>query len=147
MDCSLRGSSVHGIFQARILEWVAISFSRRSSQPRDRTKVSRVVSRRFTVWATREDLWKGPNKYLLNKWKCGWMTWQLIAWERKKYNSWGVEKKTSSGLLPGELKRWWWLSQMWRGQVRVRCCSVPGNDLVLGLALGSKGTSSLSCEA
>ena len=34
-DCSLPGSSVHGIFQARILEWVAISFSRRSSQPRD----------------------------------------------------------------------------------------------------------------
>ena len=35
MDCSLRGSSVYGIFQARILEWVAICFSRRSSQPRD----------------------------------------------------------------------------------------------------------------
>ena len=35
MDCSLPGSSVHGIFQARILEWVAIFFSRRSSQPRD----------------------------------------------------------------------------------------------------------------
>ena len=35
VDCSLPGSSVHGIFQARILEWVAISFSRRSSQPRD----------------------------------------------------------------------------------------------------------------
>ena len=40
MDCSLRGSSVHGIFQARILEWVAISFSRRSSQPGDQTPVS-----------------------------------------------------------------------------------------------------------
>ena len=40
MDCSLPGSSVHGIFQARILEWVAISFSRGSSQPRDRTWVS-----------------------------------------------------------------------------------------------------------
>ena len=35
MDCSLPGSSIHGIFQPRILEWVAISFSRRSSQPRD----------------------------------------------------------------------------------------------------------------
>ena len=34
MDCSLSGSSAHGIFQARILEWVAISFSKRSSQPR-----------------------------------------------------------------------------------------------------------------
>ena len=37
MDCSLPGSPIHGIFQARILEWVAISFSRGSSQPRDQT--------------------------------------------------------------------------------------------------------------
>ena len=43
MDCSLPGSSVHRIFQARILEWVAISFSRRSSQPRDWTLVSSIV--------------------------------------------------------------------------------------------------------
>ena len=42
VDCSLPVSSVHGIFQARILEWVAISFSRGSSQPRDRTHVSYV---------------------------------------------------------------------------------------------------------
>ena len=40
MDCSLSGSSLHGILQARILEWVAISFSRGSSQPRDQTWVS-----------------------------------------------------------------------------------------------------------
>ena len=40
MDCNLPGSSVHGIFQARILGWVAISSLRRSSQPRDRTCVS-----------------------------------------------------------------------------------------------------------
>ena len=54
MDCSLPGSSVHGIFQARILEWVAISFSRRSSQLRDWTWVFRTGGGRFTVWATRE---------------------------------------------------------------------------------------------
>ena len=54
MDCSLSGSSVHGILQAGILEWVAISFSRRCSQPRDWTRVSCIVGRRFTVWATRE---------------------------------------------------------------------------------------------
>ena len=51
MDCSPPGSSVYGIFQARVLEWVAISFSRGSSQPRDRTRVSRTAGRRFTVWA------------------------------------------------------------------------------------------------
>ena len=47
--CSLPGSSIHGIFQARVLEWVAISFSRGSSQPRAQTQVSRIVGRRFTV--------------------------------------------------------------------------------------------------
>ena len=40
MDCGLPGSSVHRIFQARILEWIATSFSRESSQPRDQTRVS-----------------------------------------------------------------------------------------------------------
>ena len=52
MDCSLSGSSVHGIFQARVLEWIAISFSRGSSWPRNLTWVSRIASRHFTVWAT-----------------------------------------------------------------------------------------------
>ena len=52
-DCSLPRSSVHGIFQARVLEWVAISFSRGSSQPRDQTWVSCIVGRFFTIWATR----------------------------------------------------------------------------------------------
>ena len=54
MDCSLPGSYIHGIFQERVLEWVAISFSRGSSQPRDRTRVSCIVGRRFTIWATKE---------------------------------------------------------------------------------------------
>ena len=48
------GSSVHGIFQAGIVEWAAIPFSRGSSWPRDQTRVSLIVSGRFTVWATRE---------------------------------------------------------------------------------------------
>ena len=57
MDCrSLPCFSVHGIFQARVLEWVAISFSRGSSQPRDRTQTFCIIGRHFTVWATREVL-------------------------------------------------------------------------------------------
>ena len=54
MDRSLPASSVHGVFQVRILEWAAIPFSRGSSQPRDGTWVFRIVGRRFTIWATRE---------------------------------------------------------------------------------------------
>ena len=56
MDHSLPGSAVHGIFQARTLEWAAISFSSRSSHPRDWTLVSCIAHRCFTVWATREGL-------------------------------------------------------------------------------------------
>ena len=56
MDCSPPGSSVHEIFQARILEWVAISFSRGSSQPRDQTQVSCTAGRFFTDRATRKAL-------------------------------------------------------------------------------------------
>ena len=49
MNYSLSGSSVHGILQARILEWVAMPFSRGSSQPRDRNQVSCIEGRFFTV--------------------------------------------------------------------------------------------------
>jgi len=54
MDCSPPGFYVYGILQARILEWVAIPFSRGSYWPRDRTQVSCIAGRFFTVWATRE---------------------------------------------------------------------------------------------
>ena len=49
MDCNLPGSSILGILQARILEWVAIFFSRGSSQPRDQIQVSHIAGRFFTV--------------------------------------------------------------------------------------------------
>ena len=64
MDCSLPGTSVSGIFQARILEWIAIPFSRGSFQSRDQTQVSYIAGRFFTFWATWETL-----KYLnITKW-------------------------------------------------------------------------------
>ena len=47
MGCSLPGYPIHGILQVRVLEWVAISFSRGSSRPRDRTQVSHIPGRRF----------------------------------------------------------------------------------------------------
>ena len=52
--CDPMDYTVHGILQARILEWVAFAFSRGSSQPRDRTQVSHISSRFFISWATRE---------------------------------------------------------------------------------------------
>ena len=56
VDCSPPGSPVHGILQARILEWVAMTSSRGSSQPRDWTQVSCIAGRFFTIWTTREAL-------------------------------------------------------------------------------------------
>jgi len=81
VDCSPPGSSVHGILQARILERVAISFSRGSSRPRDRTQVSHLAGRCFNLWTTRE----AYADYCTNKWeqlifnigfvlKCYWNT-------------------------------------------------------------------------
>ena len=63
MDCSPPGSSVHGISQARLQEWVDFSSSRRFSQPRDRTQVSRIAGRFSTSWATWEaqEYWSGSN--------------------------------------------------------------------------------------
>ena len=63
MDCSLPGLFVHGILQARILEWVAISFSGESSQPRDQTQVSNIAGRLFTIWA------KLGEMYLIFNWE------------------------------------------------------------------------------
>ena len=56
-DCSPPGSSVHGILQARILEWVAISFSRGSSKNRDQTWISCIAFRIFTLWAMDFSWW------------------------------------------------------------------------------------------
>jgi len=79
VDCSLPGSSIHGILQARILEWVAISFSRGSSWPRKWTWVSHIVARCFTLWATREAhtwLWK----YKMQSF------WKQVWWILRKLN-------------------------------------------------------------
>ena len=56
MDCSPPGSSLHGIFQAEALEWVAISFSRGSSQPGDQTWVFHITSRFSSIWGIRKAL-------------------------------------------------------------------------------------------
>ena len=69
MDCSPPGPSVHGIFQARVLEWGAISFSRGSSQPRNQTRISCVAGRFIT--AVPPDLAYNPHSIpeMVNIWK------------------------------------------------------------------------------
>ena len=62
VDCSPPGSSVHGISQTRILKWVAITFPRGSSRPRDQTRVSHIAGRVFTIWATKQTLPVGKKR-------------------------------------------------------------------------------------
>ena len=79
---SLPGSSVHGILQARILEWVAVPFSRGSSQPRDQTQVSCIASGFFTVWATREaqEYQKGYVAYPFSNWSSRPRKWIRVSY-------------------------------------------------------------------
>ena len=81
-DCSLTGSSVHRLLQARILEWVAMPSSRGSSRPRDRTWVSHTAGSFFTLWANRET----PRTYthicsfkIMYAFICFWLHWVFIA--------------------------------------------------------------------
>ena len=93
MDCSPPGYSVHEISQARILEWVAISFSRGSSQPRDFTHVSCIGRQILYHWATWEALSESKCQQCLD-----WETWNFIP----KMNL----QKTS---IPHQLdSHWWW---------------------------------------
>ena len=82
MDCSLPASSLHGILQARVLEWIAISFSRGSTWPRDWTRVSHIPGRHFNLWATREAL-----NYLLEN---------PLHWDVSMYEFGGREGGTNS---------------------------------------------------
>ena len=68
MDCSPSGSSLYGILQVRMLEWVAIPFSRGSCWPRDGTLVSCIAGRFFTIWGTRkaQKYSEGGTKYTLS---------------------------------------------------------------------------------
>ena len=89
MDCSLLDSSVHGILQSRILEWIAIPFSRGFSLPWDWTWVSLMnmglphelgSPRFFTVWATREYLYKGPNIVTVASWLAYRFLKRQVSW-------------------------------------------------------------------
>ena len=78
VDCSPPGSSVRGILQARILEWVAISFSRGSSPPRDQTQLSCTAGRFFIIWATREVLPSASSVAILGLSELGFYNFVLL---------------------------------------------------------------------
>ena len=84
MEFSPPASSVHGISQARLLQWVAMLSSRGSSQPKDQTQVSGIAGKSFTVWATREALCNSlliPNKFIIAGEIPGYIFFQLNVLE------------------------------------------------------------------
>ena len=88
--------SIHGILQARVLEWVAISFSRGSFQPRDRTRVSHSAGRCFTVWATRE----AHNGILLShKKEHIWVSSNELDETRAYYTEWSKSETNKYHIL------------------------------------------------
>ena len=120
VDCSLPGSSIHGIFQARVLEWLAIPFSRGSSQPRNPTWVSRTAGGFFTNWAIREaPISKNKN----------WMRFMTYKSNPHivKYDgceSWTVKKAEHQRIDAFEL----WC---WRRLLRVPCTARRSNQPIL----------------
>ena len=88
MDCSPPGSSVHGVLQARIPEWVAILFSGGFTRPRDQTGASCTAGRFFNIWVSRERKWK---------WK----------WKSQSYPTlWNPMDYTVHGILQARLLEW-----------------------------------------
>ena len=116
VDCSPLGSSVHGILQARILEWVAIPFSRGSSWPRDWTQVSHTGGKFFTIWVP-----DGCESWTIKKAECQRIDAFKLCWRRLSKSPldsrrsgfhpwvrkilWRREWQSTPVLLPGESHR------------------------------------------
>ena len=101
-DYSPPGSSVHRILQARILEWVAIPFSRGSSHPRDQTRVSHTADRFFAVWATKITIYSCRQQRRSIKW--------FLAIKDYVFPKNETDKKPTKYCLiylSGNLKIWW----------------------------------------
>ena len=110
MDCSLPSSSVHGISQARILEWVAIPFSRGSSRARDWTWVSCIAGGFFTLWASLMGgviLWRKPEK--------NWERFNRRAEERECWFRWSGKSLSEEVIVMGSSNEERWCCRKWVG--------------------------------
>ena len=121
IGCSLPGSSVHEILQARILERVAIPFFRGSSQPRDGTQVSCIAGRFFSIWATREILYESSS----NPWGQGQEVNSLFLhepWETQESSKISYSDLIFGWSVPNSYKKM-------EGENRERVVSLPWSDM------------------
>ena len=98
LDCSLPGSFVHGVFQARRLELVAISYSRGSSWPRDQTQVSCIAGRFSTIWAVSEVKLISRARLFATPWTVAYQAPPSVGFSRQEY--WSGLPLPSPGDLP-----------------------------------------------
>ena len=121
MDCSPPGSSVLGILQARILEWVAMPSSRGSSQPRDLTQLSCIAGGFFTNWATREVHEYLSGQPIPSPGDLGWATREAKRWgqpkclsmEKRVRKIWSLHTMEYYWAIKG-MKYWYmWVATQW----------------------------------
>ena len=120
MDCSLPDSSVHGISQGRILEWVAISFSRESSRPKDQTHVSCIDKRFFTTEPSGKPYFQAVLRISTDQWEKEnsiFKRWKDLNWHFTKGNT------QIAHVLKG-LKCF----KRWASQVALEVKNTPGNE-------------------
>ena len=112
--CSLPASSIHGIFQGRILEWVAIAFSRGFSWPRNWIPVSCTAGRFFTNWAMREALLivvsrgyslAAVHGFSFGSFSCFW-TWDLGCEGFGCCSTWALDHRLTSCCAQGLVAPW-----------------------------------------
>ena len=122
------GSSVHGILQARILEWVAISFSSGSSRLRDQTQVFHIVAIFCTVWATREALVvKNPPAYQCERQE---MQVRSLGWEDPLEKETETHSSVPAWRIPTDRGAWWAIahkvakSQTWLTHLSSHICTM-----------------------
>ena len=114
VDCSLPGSFVHGILQSRILEWVANSFSRGSSQPSDWTWVSCIAGRFFTVWATGKICYRKYSSVMGDEFHSGW------------------EKRRQEIVPSRPMCKWVWPLGIWKQQ------TISHSAILTGISMSSR---------
>ena len=122
MDCRPPGSSVHGILQARILELVAIPFSRGPSWPRDWNWVSCIAGRFFTVWATRIHTHTHTHTHTRLK-VCGWRASSGMA---RQWRAKGALVPMPPSFQPGLCQVWAQSAQGTPGPWRAAVSHSPG---------------------
>ena len=154
MDCSPSDFSAHGVFQARILEYISVPFPKGSSSPRYQTQISCIVGRFFTIWTTREahqcnhkDTYKRKTSESENRCDYRNKGWNDVLWRKKEeamsqrmkvVSKCSKRQRSDFPLGPSaKTQPYWhldlacriisnlWTSDLWNYKIIDLCCFIP----------------------